>query len=251
MTTKLLLDLGNSRLKWALDHDGELEIGAAIAHSREGLGDLAPLIAAATVVDSAWVSSTALTLTPVLLAAIEAQFSCAAQVFVSPKQALGIRSAYDHPQTLGSDRYLAMVGARTHVKGAFLVADAGTALTLDMVDDNGQHLGGLIAPGPLLMREALHRGTAGVRAGAALRVREFARNTDDAVWSGGCLACVALIGHAWRHGALGVGGDVELLLAGGAMPALEPLISIPHRVMPNLVLDGLAQWARTRADLTL
>jgi type III pantothenate kinase len=245
MTTKLLLDLGNSRLKWALDHDGELVIGTAIAHSREGLGDLAPLIAAATVVDSAWLSSTALTLTPALIAVIEAQFGCSTQVFVSPKEALGIRSAYDQPQTLGPDRFLAMVGARTHVKGACLVADAGTALTLDMVDDGGQHLGGLIVPGPLMMREALHRGTAGVRTGAGLRVREFARNTDDAVWSGGCLACVSLIGHAWRHGALGVGGDVELLLAGGAMSALEPLISIPHRMLPNLVLDGLALWARS------
>jgi type III pantothenate kinase len=245
MTMKLLLDLGNSRLKWALDRDGEITHGTAIAHSREGLGDLAPLYAAAATVDSAWLSSTALTLTPLLIAAIEAQFGCNAQVFVSPKQALGIRSAYDEPHTLGPDRYLAMVGARAQVKGAFLVADAGTALTLDMVDESGQHLGGLIVPGPVLMREALHRGTAGVRTGTAVRVREFARNTDDAVWSGGCLACVALIGHAWRHGALGVGGDVELLLAGGAMPALQPLISIPHRVMPNLVLDGLAQWARS------
>jgi type III pantothenate kinase len=245
MTTKLLLDLGNSRLKWALDHDGELEIGAAIAHSREGLGDLAPVCAGAATIDSAWLSSTAATLAPALIAAIEARFGCTPQLFVSPKEALGIRSAYDQPQTLGPDRFLAMVGARAQVKGAFLVADAGTALTLDMVDDSGQHLGGLIAPGPLMMREALHRGTAGVRTGPALRVREFARNTDDAVWSGGCLACVSLIGHAWRHGALGVGGDVELLLAGGAMPALEPLISIPHRMLPNLVLDGLAQWARS------
>jgi type III pantothenate kinase len=244
VTTKLLLDLGNSRLKWALERDGEISVGAAIGHSPDGIGDLAPLIAAADTVDSVWLSSTALTLTQSLIAAIDAHFGCAPQVFVSPKQALGIRSAYDDPRTLGADRFLAMVGARNQVNGAFLVADAGTALTLDMVDESGQHLGGLIAPGPMLMRDALHRGTAGVRTVEALRVREFARNTDDAVWSGGCLACVSLIGHAWRHGALGVGGDVELLLAGGAMPALEPLISIPHRVMPNLVLDGLAQWAR-------
>lgn len=244
MTTRLLLDLGNSRLKWALDRDGEVSVGPAIAHSREGLGDLAPLFAASATVDSAWLSSTALTLTQALVSAVEVRFGCMATAFVSPKEALGLRSAYDHPHTLGADRFLAMVGARTHASGAFLVADAGTALTLDMVDQGGQHLGGLIAPGPLMMRDALHRGTAGVRTGEALRVREFARNTDDAVWSGGCLACVALIGHSWRHGSLGVGGDVALLLTGGAVPALEALISIPHRVLPNLVLDGLAQWAR-------
>lgn len=245
MASKLLLDLGNSRLKWALERDGVLSMGEAIGHTPEGLGDLTPVLDAASAVDSAWVSSTALSLTPVLVAAITARFGCPTQVFVSPKQALGIRSAYDQPHTLGSDRFLAMAGARAQVKGAFLVADAGTALTLDMVDESGQHLGGLIVPGPTLMREALQRGTAGVRTGELMRIREFARNTDDAVWSGGALACTALIGHAWRHGALGVGGDVALLMCGGSLPMLEAQISIPHRVLPNLVLEGLAQWARS------
>jgi len=245
VTSKLLLDLGNTRLKWALERDGALSMGDAIAHTDQGMGDLAPLAAAGVEVQSAWISSTAKTLTPALIDAISRLFGCPAQVFVSPKEALGIRSAYDEPGTLGSDRFLAMVGARTHVKGAFLVADAGTALTLDMVDSGGQHLGGLIVPSPMLMRESLHRGTAGVRTGEVVRVREFARNTDDAVWSGGCLACAALIGHTYRRGALGVGGAVDLLLCGGSMPALESHINIPHRILPNLVLDGLAQWARS------
>lgn len=244
MGSKLLLDLGNSRLKWALDVDGALQVGDPVAHTPDGLGDLTALLTLGGAVDSAWISSTALSLTPVLVDAVASRFRCPVQVFASPKQALGIRSAYDQPHTLGSDRFLAMAGARAQVKGAFLVADAGTALTLDMVDDSGQHLGGLIAPGPMLMREALQRGTAGVRTGEVMRVREFARNTDDAVWSGGALACTALIGHAWRHGALGVGGDVALLLCGGSVPVLEAQITIPHRMLPNLVLDGLALWAR-------
>jgi len=240
---KLLLDLGNSRLKWAIARGAAIEIGAPIAHTGDGLGDLRELLAAATGADSAWLSSTALSLTPLLVKVVANTLQCPTQVFVSPKEALGIRSAYDAPQTLGSDRFLAMVGARPQVSGAFLIADAGTAMTVDLVDVGGQHLGGLIVPGPLLMREALHRGTAGIRTGAAVQMREFARNTDDAVWSGGCHACVALIGHAYRHGSLGVGGNVDLFLAGGAMPALLPLIHIRHRVLPNLVLDGLAAWA--------
>ena len=242
---KLLLDLGNSRLKWAIDRSGAIEPGMPIAHTDTGLGDLGALISAAAGAASAWISSTASTLTPALISAVESELHCQTQVFVSPKQALGIRSAYDVPHTLGSDRFLAMVGARRQVPGAFLIADAGTAMTVDMVDEGGQHLGGLIVPGPVLMREALNRGTAGIRTSEAVHLREFARNTDDAVWSGGCHACVALIGHAYRHGALGVGGNVNLLLAGGAMPALMPLIHIPNRMMPNLVLDGLTAWARS------
>jgi type III pantothenate kinase len=244
IVSTLLLDLGNSRLKWAVDRDATLHVGPAIAHTATGLGDLGPLLAAAAEVESAWISSTALSLTPALIDALGAALAGFTQIFVSPKEALGIRSAYDRPETLGSDRFLAMVGARAQIAGAFLIADAGTAMTLDMVDAGGQHLGGLIVPGPVLMRDALHRGTAGVRTDEGVRLREFARNTNDAVWSGTCLACVALIGHAYRHGALGVGGEVELLLAGGSMAALQAQLSIPHRNMPNLVLEGLAQWSR-------
>lgn len=245
---RLLLDLGNSRLKWALSDGTELRFGAAVAHEPGGLGDLSPIWAAAAGAGSVWLSSTALSLSPALIQAVAERLDLETQVFVSPKEALGIRSAYDQPATLGSDRFLAMAGARAQVSGAFLVADAGTALTLDMVDDGGQHLGGLIVPSPVLMRDALHRGTAGIRTGELVRVREFARNTDDAVWSGACLACTALIGHAYRHGALGVGADVELLLAGGSMPALAPHLSMPHRHLPNLVLEGLALWASTTLD---
>lgn len=240
----LLVDLGNSRLKWALLRDGTISVGTPVAHRPDGLGDLAQLWALAAGSCSAWVSSTALTLTPALSADIERQLGCVPQIFVSPKQALGIRSAYDRPETLGTDRFLAMAGARALVSGAFLIADAGTAMTLDMVDGQGQHLGGLIVPGPVLMRESLHRGTAGIRTNDTAKVREFARATDDAVWSGACLACTALIGHAYRHGTHGVGESVSLLLAGGSMPALLPHLSIPHRSVPDLVLHGLARWAQ-------
>lgn len=245
---QLLIDLGNTRLKWAvLAPDGALKACAAIAHTEDGFGELAPLLEAGAECAAAWVSSTALSLSDALLLTLRQRLGLPTQLFRSPKEAHGIRSAYDHPETLGTDRFLAMVGARTVVDGAFLVADAGTALTVDMVDSEGQHLGGLIVPGPVLMREALHRGTAGIRTGEVVRLREFARSTDDAVWSGGCLACVALIEHAHRHGVLGVGEHVDLLLAGGAMPALAPHLSLPHRTVDDLVLRGLAVWAEQQA----
>lgn len=244
MATHLLLDLGNSRLKWAVLSDGEMHSGEPVAHTGKGLGDLAPMLAAAVGAECAWISSTALSLTQALCDEIGRALHCPTRVYTSPKEGLGIRSAYDLPHTLGTDRFLAMVGARAHTRGAFLLVDAGTAMTVDMVDDGGQHLGGLIVPGPLLMREALHHGTAGIRTRDSVHVREFARSTDDAVWSGGVLACAALIGHSWRQGRAGVGGEMELLLSGGALPWLEAHIDIPHRRLPHLVLGGLARWAQ-------
>ncbi|GMU42756.1 MAG: type III pantothenate kinase [Xanthomonadales bacterium] len=244
MSKKLLLDLGNSRLKWAvLDaagrHDGE-----PVAHTHAGLGDLTAMRTAARGAQGAWISSTAHSLTQGLIDAVAQTLRCPTNVYASPKEDLGIRSAYDLPHTLGTDRFLAMAGVRAQRSGPFLLVDAGTAMTIDLVDEGGQHLGGLIVPGPALMRDALHRGTAGIRTGEAPRLREFARSTDDAVWSGGCLACVALVGHAWRHAAMGVGAEVELLLTGGALPLLETHLSLPHQRLANPVLDGLALWAR-------
>lgn len=240
----LLIDLGNSRLKWALADDSGVVLGEPVAHSASGFGDLLPLWEAAAGSQRALLASTALTLTDALCRDIGARLNIDTEVFQSPKQAIGIRSAYDQPQTLGSDRFLAMAAARRHCDGAFLLCDAGTALTLDLVDEDGQHLGGLIVPSPLLMRESLHRGTAGVRTGDSARLREFARNTDDAVWSGVCMASIALIEHSHRKALLGVGDHVDLLLSGGSMPLLVQHLDIPHRTLPNLVLEGLRLWSR-------
>jgi type III pantothenate kinase len=239
----LLLDLGNSRLKWAIRDGESWQAGEPIAHSGSGLGDLAPLFAALAGVREARLCSTALSLTAALEAELQNRAGIQTRCFTSPKEALGIRSAYDQPETLGADRFLAMAGARALTRGAFLVVDAGTALTLDLVDEDGQHLGGLIIPGPVLMREALHRGTAGVRTAGIPRLHEFARNTADAVWSGACLAAIALVEHTHRKATLGVGAQVELILTGGAMPALLPHLPAPHRSVPDLVLRGLAVWA--------
>lgn len=243
----LLIDLGNSRLKWALADQGALHVGPAVAHTETGFGNLEPIWQAAAGAERALLSSTALSLTDALRQAIRERLGCPSEVFSSPKEALGVRSAYDQPGTLGSDRFLAMAAARTHCAGAFLLCDAGTAVTLDLVDEGGQHLGGLIVPGPLLMRQALHRGTDGVRAGDAARLRDFARNTDDAVWSGACLAAVALIEHSHRKALLGIGDEVELLLSGGTMAALVQHLAIPHRTLPDLVLQGLARWSQMPA----
>jgi type III pantothenate kinase len=239
----LLLDLGNSRLKWAISNGEAWHAGEPIAHTRSGFGDLSPLFEAAAGVREACLCSTALSLTAALEAELQDRAGIQTRRFGSPKEALGIRSAYDEPETLGADRFLAMAGARAMVREAFLIVDAGTALTLDLVDEDGQHIGGLIVPGPVLMREALHRGTAGVRAEGIPRLHEFARNTKDAVWSGACLAAIALVEHTHRKATLGVGAHVELILTGGTMPALVQHLPLQHRSVPDLVLRGLAVWA--------
>lgn len=241
--SQLLIDLGNSRLKWALWHAGVLVPGKPIEHRDGQLGDLQALLAGAERAANVWISSTALGLSASLQAALGERLARVTRFFTSPARALGIQSAYPAPEKLGCDRFLAMVGAAARVRDAFLLADAGTALTLDLVDALGTHHGGLIVPGPELMRSALHRGTAGVRAHALRKLQPFADNTSDAVWSGALQACIAVIERSHALAGARFKTPPQLLLSGGAAGLLGANLRLEHQQLPDLVLEGLGRWA--------
>jgi type III pantothenate kinase len=244
LTPELLIDLGNSRLKWATWQGGQLQPGPAIAHRGRALGDLTPLLDAARGARSAWIASTALDLSAELESALAPQLLAPPRIFRPSAQALGIRNAYPNPERIGSDRFLAMAGAHAELDGAFLLVDIGTALTVDLCDAEGRHHGGLIVPGPELMRDALHRGTAGVRSASDPVVVDFADNTTDAVWSGALQACAGVIERMHGLAERRLGTKVELVLCGGAADPVAPLLGRDYRLLPDAVLDGLALWAR-------
>ncbi len=240
---ELLIDLGNSRLKWALWHAGVLAPGAPIEHRDGQLGALAPLLQAAGRAARVWISSTGLAMNAQLRAALGERLASTSRFFTSPAHALGIYNAYPEPGRLGSDRFLAMAGAAARLRDAFLLADAGTALTLDLVDAQGIHQGGLIVPGPELMRSALHRGTAGVRSQAFRNVQAFADNTSDAVWSGALQACIAVIERSHGQASSRLKAPPQLVLSGGAAGLLGAHLRLEHQCVPDLVLEGLGRWA--------
>ncbi|KRA33157.1 type III pantothenate kinase [Rhodanobacter sp. Root627] len=240
---KLLLDMGNTRLKWALTSDRWLAHGAVgwnedlDAALTEGLTSWPrpDIVLAASVVDST---------REALIAAIVMRL-CAQPIHWrrSPAAACGVRNAYAEPQRLGVDRFLTMVAAHAHGGGPHVLAGVGTALTLDALATDGRHLGGLIAPGPMLMQQTLLSATAQVRMDAAGRVQERADNTTDAVVSGCWLAAVALIERFVGQSADDLGARPTLCLSGGDAEQLVPLLSMPAQVTHNAVLRGLALWA--------
>ncbi len=246
--TYYLFDLGNTRLKYApLRDDGRIGDVVAVAHDGEALsaGWDAALptrfdAAALTTVGSA-------TLRTQLLDALTArcgQISIARTV----AQFGDLRIAYPNPEALGTDRFLAMLGARGRPADnsiPWLVVGIGTAITLDLIDANGLHRGGRIAPSPALMREALHARAAQLpEHGGALVA--FADNTLDALRSGCDGAALALIRDAMDAGTALLGAPPQLLLHGGGVDALSGLDSDAVRA-PALVLEGLAVWARMTA----
>jgi len=231
MTQGWLFDFGNTRLKCApLRRGGGAGDVHALAPDR--FDDLPGG-------DVAYVASVAPEAARVaLLQALEQRFH---RIAIARTSATfdGLRIAYAHPHKLGVDRFLAMVGARESWPA--LIVGVGTALTLDLVDGNGLHRGGRIAPSPTLMRESLHARAAQLPPSGGAYA-EFADDTEDALASGCEGAGIALIERSVREadGLLGV--RPRVLVHGGGVEALLPrLAHVEHRA--SLVLDGLAHWA--------
>jgi len=239
-----LFDLGNTRLKCArLGEDGRPGEARAFPHEDGALAPdwatgLPPRIEAAYV---ASVASSALRVA--LLDALAARCD-RISVAATRKTWQGLRIAYDEPARLGVDRFLTLLAAHGR-GGAWLVVGVGTALTIDLVDADGRHHGGRIAPSPTLMRQSLQARAAQLPASGG-DYRVFANGTLDALASGCLGAALALVAQSREVAARACGGPVSLLLHGGGaadlLPHLDDAVSAPA-----LVLEGLAHWSRVGA----
>ena len=245
---KLLLDLGNTRLKWAFAHDGAWRARGAVAWQDDVAGTLISAwrelvrpeqVLASSVVDAEREAS----LTTLVADRFGADISWAR----TPAEACGVRNAYAQPQRLGIDRFLAMVAAHDTGHVPYVLAGIGTALTLDALTADGRHLGGLIAPGPYLMQQAILGATARVQTDHPGTLRNAADNTADAVVSGCWQATAALIDRFTTRMTPELGGPAQLLIDGGDASTVLPLLDHPAQHAPDSVLRGLLVWARQSA----
>jgi type III pantothenate kinase len=159
----------------------------------------------------------------------------------SSAAACGVSNGYDTPQQLGTDRWAALIAARALHAGPAVVVMAGTATTIDALDAGGIFRGGLILPGLTLMRAALAGNTADLPH-ATGHYRPQPTNTGDAIVSG---AIHATLGAIERIRAT-LDDNALCLLSGGAAGELAPQLGLPHRLIDNLVLEGLAVYSRIR-----
>ena len=161
--------------------------------------------------------------------------------YVAQSQAFGIQLAYSDPSTYGADRYAALVAAQHATRGAKVVVDCGTAITVDGIDAQGIHRGGIILPAVALMCTALTDNTQEIsHLGTPDSVQYFNNNTQDAIFSGSTL-CL-------RHGLPSIIAEVKKLLepnvtiivTGGAASSLIEVNDAQYIVHPDLVLEGIA-----------
>ncbi len=234
----LLIDMGNSRIKWATataGRIGELMTMATdtAAFTRFQALQTVPRRVLAT-------SVTGRRLRAALSGWCQAHWGLQPEFAFSERERLGLRNAYRDHRLLGVDRWLAMLAAWSRTRAACCVVDAGTALTVDLVDAGGQHLGGYIVPGAQLMAAALERRTADIARHSRAAPATFdvearpGRNTAAAVAAGSRQALAGLVDRAMAR----LGGGARLYLSGGEAAALQPLLpSAEH--CPSLVLEGL------------
>jgi type III pantothenate kinase len=241
MTAVLCLDAGNTRIKWGIHEDGAWLASGAIATSDSQR--LAQAWQNAPAVRHAIASNVA-------GAKVQADLerACAAPAIVlrtirAEARQLGVVNGYRDPSQLGSDRWAALVAAHHAERGHKLVVNAGTALTVDALADDGQFLGGLIVPGPALMRRSLDHGTARLRLTDGA-FEPFPRSTPDAITSGAIQACAGAVARFAEAMARRGLAPARIVLSGGAAAEIAPHLSIAVAIHENLVLDGLARIAR-------
>ncbi len=237
----LLLDVGNTRVKWAWLEYLEIAPSGAVAHDTthrswqgeiEADGHRPSRIVVANVAGPAFAA--ALTLWSRDHYAVEPEF------VIARERLLGVTNGYLRPAALGVDRWLALIAAWRSAPRPTLVVNSGTALTVDALDDTGRHRGGLILPGLQMLAETRAPWAAGAE---LLPGRALEGLPPDPV----PLTLAALADRARAEFAAASGTAPRLLLTGGDAQVLEPYLSQPPEVVPELVLTGLAIVA-TRGD---
>lgn len=251
---KLLVDIGNSRCKWARQGARGLQAQQGVNYTPETLGKLLDLHWRrwGTAPDSVWVSNVAgQRVEQTVRQWVAQQWDCEVQFAHTLAQAGGVRNGYDNPQQLGVDRWLALLAARQmSLDKACLVADCGTAVTLDVLNQRGVHQGGWIVPGLHMMRSALQQNAHAlqqIQQSAPLQgvKKGFlpARDTQNGVLFGTLYAVVCLITQVWDTMSMNGKWPINVFLTGGAALEVYPHLSMVCQHQPDLVLHGVAHWA--------
>lgn len=234
----LLVDVGNTRIKWGLDDEGKLIIGAAVVHKQSGFCQAltqqwqalkSPIkmvfAASANVHTCRQIIAVAQTLWP-KITITNAESSA---------YAFSVSNAYPQPEKMGVDRWLNLIALHHHYRGNNCVVDCGTAITIDCINDSGQHLGGLIGVGIHLMQQTLYAHTNM----SPMRVEScpvaLANNTESAIYSGALYASSGLIEKTLNDLCM----CDTVVLTGGDAPLIAPYLKMNCVIDVDFVLKGL------------
>ncbi len=248
----LELDLGNSRIKWRVLRSGKAIADQGAASDLSGLkDDLASTSAIHHVRICSVRKGEAL---QQLVEWIKSRFGVTPLIAKVTTSCGKVTNRYQDPARLGIDRWLAMLAAFERAQGPCIIIDGGTALTVDILDSEGLHLGGFILPGLSLMARSLEENTA-IKLSTQGQVPsiDLGHSTDQAVRNGILAAVIALIEKLQLDQLQSTGGTVKIVLTGGDAGTLSAILEHAGlhtekfagagarlEIVKDLVLDGLA-----------
>ena len=240
---KLLIDIGNSRLKWACLRDNRLESPAVIDYRKQGLaaaltGDL-PGGAEPSQVFIANVAGREIG--EQLAAVIQQRWNISPHFARVEAECAGVINAYSDITQLGIDRWLAVIAAWARYRAPACIVSCGTAVTVDAIAGSGRHLGGFIIPGLHMMQSALARDTSGIKAEPGENFTlEFGVSTAECINNGAVRAIVSLLDNVAAEMSVQYGPTLARVISGGYAGQVNMLLTDKFEHDPHLVLRGLA-----------
>jgi type III pantothenate kinase len=248
----LFLDIGNARIKWAVQDSTAWKTGDPLVRHQRAFKDLArpawkDLETPARVIVSSVAGED---YRKSVHTWVKRRWKVIPEFLYTEAHQCGVSNAYSVPERLGSDRWASLLAVHAHYKGPAVVIDCGTAITIDAIAGDGTHLGGLIVPGMDLMTTALTEGAPGVQIQEkdTQEVSLLGRSTEAAVSGGVLYAAVALIDRVCLDLKVELGNASTILLTGGDAIRILPLLSCKPEYDPDLVLKGLAVFAEESAS---
>jgi type III pantothenate kinase len=230
---RLLLDAGNTRLKWVMLEDGLWREQGSAYYS--DLSALAQILKSGT---DCYIACVARAQHEDRINMLLAPFAITPTWLVAEAGFMDVRNCYTQPQQLGVDRWMGLIAARQRTQAPTLVVSVGTAMTVDALAADGMFLGGLIVPGATMMRQALQQGTARV-AEVSGSWQAFPHSTPDAVESGIVAALCGAIQLQHARLAEKAGLLPRCILTGGDADKLLPHLGMTVEHVPALVLEGI------------
>lgn len=240
----LLIDIGNSRIKWCFEQNGIIQTSFAINYKKNSF---------IKTLENSWVQvdkpPQKIAISSVTAQQISEQIIELAkkkwpkiQILIakSSAYALSVTNAYSQPNKLGIDRWLTLIALHHYYPGNSCIVDCGTAITIDFLDKKGQHLGGVISPGLELMKHSLSKGTEDLLFDDDNQMVGISKATAPAIFSGTLFAAAGLIEKTIGKFCM---CDV-LVLTGGDAKLLANNINLESIIDPDFVLKGLSLYCR-------
>lgn len=246
---KLLIDIGNTRLKWAVLIDAALSRYGSCLY-RQGDAELAVSWGELPRPDAVYCASVAAAeFNDWLAQEVSQRWGLGVEMLETTAECAGVTNGYQQPSKLGVDRWAALIGAHHLLPGPVCVVDCGSAVTVDALDGSGQHLGGWIVPGLWMQRESLLSQTAGINERDTLAsANEWGRDTAEGMQRGTFESIAGLIERSRQKLQAQLGTAMTVMMTGGDATQVIPLLDFSPRYEEHLVLLGMARMVSEQGE---